>query len=503
LFVSLAAMRERLAWCAGRWAVLVILGVAAAQAQTTTSSIPAIESAIRSQRYDEALQLTHAALQDQRTDFRIWTLQGIAYSLKDDSADALKAFDRALSLSPRYVPALKAKVQILYRAQDRRAIPTLEQLLKTDPHDPTAHEMLGTLEAKTGKCESAVGDFLASGNTIVSHPGSLELYGYCLQDTHETQKAIATFQRLAAAFPEQTYPKYDLAVLLVESKQTEAALKILEPLLAADHPDPDALSLASQAYEASGNTSKAVASLRQAIVLNPADPDYYTAFALLCLDHDSYQVGITMLNLGLQQIPSDSSLYVSRGLLYAQLGQYDQAEADFRKAESLDAGQSLTSYAMDLAELERDRPDVALAKVRVQSKAHPDSAEHHYLLAKLLENDASAGPGLARTEAISAAQVAVKLKPDFVGARDLLASLYISSGQFDLAREQCESSLKDDPLDQTALYHLIVVLRHSGSSADRERIIGLIKRLAEVQRLGRQRDANRKRFQLVEEKPGQ
>ncbi len=140
LFVSLAAMRERIAWCAGRWAVLVILGVAAAQAQTTTSSIPAIESAIRSQRYDEALQLTHAALQNQRTDFRIWTLQGIAYSLKDDSADALKAFDRALSLSPRYVPALKAKVQILYRAQDRRALPTLEQLLKTDPHDPTAHE---------------------------------------------------------------------------------------------------------------------------------------------------------------------------------------------------------------------------------------------------------------------------------------------------------------------------------------------------------------------------
>src|SRR5437879_2774300 len=126
LFASLSAMTKRIAWCVGRWAVLVILGVAAAQAQTTTSSIPAIESAIRSQRYDEALQLTHAALQNQQTDFRIWTLQGIAYSLKDDSADALKAFDRALSLSPRYVPALKANVQIIFPTQGRRAIPTLE-----------------------------------------------------------------------------------------------------------------------------------------------------------------------------------------------------------------------------------------------------------------------------------------------------------------------------------------------------------------------------------------
>jgi tetratricopeptide (TPR) repeat protein len=485
------------------WIIGLLLLAGAVPAQQAPPSIPGIESLIRSRDYDHALELTNVALHQQANDFRIWTLQGIVYSLKNDNRGAFKSFDRALTLSPDYIPALKGKVQLLYRAQDGRAIPLLEQLLRIDSHDETAHEMLATLEAKKGNCLKAISQFSSSEGTITKHPASLELYGFCLHETKQTQKAIAIFQELAALVPEQSYPKYDLAILLVEAKQNDAALKILEPLVASEHPDPDALSLAAQAYEASGDTAKAVAALRQAIVLNPADPDYYTAFALLCFDHDSFQVGITMLNLGLQQNPRNSSLYVSRGLLYAQLSKYDEAETDFKTAEDLDSAQSLTSYAMDLAEMGRNHPQAALAKVRSQLKAHPDSPEHHFLLAKLLENDASIKPGRARTEAISSAQLAVQLKPSFVAARDLLASLYITSGRFDLARKQSEEALKYDSVDQSAIYHLIVVLRHSSSSADRQQLERLVRRLADVQRLGRQRDADRKRFQLVEEKPDQ
>ncbi len=79
---------------------LLLLAAVAVLAQQAPPSIPAIESLIRSQDYDHALQLTNAALHQQPNDFRIWTLQGIAYSLKNDNRDALKAFDRALTLSP-------------------------------------------------------------------------------------------------------------------------------------------------------------------------------------------------------------------------------------------------------------------------------------------------------------------------------------------------------------------------------------------------------------------
>jgi len=148
--------------------------------------------------------------------------------------DAVDAFQKALSLSPNYPVALKGEVQLLYQAQDKLAIPLLERILKANPKDEIAQEMLANLEEKQGNCEAAIDHFLLSTEAIRTHPGSLEAYGYCLLQTKQPQKAIPVFEQLAALLPERTYPKYDLAVVLVEAKQNEAALKVLEPLLAVD-----------------------------------------------------------------------------------------------------------------------------------------------------------------------------------------------------------------------------------------------------------------------------
>jgi tetratricopeptide (TPR) repeat protein len=485
-----------------RRAVLFILGVNfVAQGQSSQVSIASIESLIRSQQYDQALQLTISTLRETPNDFRLWTLEGIVLSIQGSNQDALIAFDRALSLSPAYAAALKGKVQLLYQRQDKGAIPILEKILKTDPKDGTAHEMLAILEGRHGNCQAAIGHFLLSAQAIANHPASLEVFGYCLVQTKQPGKAIPVFEQLAALLPQQTYPKYDLAVLLVETKQHDAALKVLEPLLVADQSEPELLSLASEAYEAAADTPKAVSLLRRAIVLNPDNANYYSAFAVLCLDHESFQVGIDMINAGMQRISGVPSLYISRGLLYAQLAQYDEAEADFKTAESLDSAQSLSSYALDLAELEKNHPDKALLEVRAQLKVHPNSPLHHYLLAKLLEKVGHDNPGEASREAISSALIAVKLKPDFVEARDLLASLYFASGQYRLAIEQSQVALQYAPSDQSAMYHLIMALRHSGQSGERDKIQALVKRLSETQQASRQRDASRKRFKLVEQQP--
>ncbi len=292
-----------------RWVVLFILcACLAARGQQTKASISSIESLIRSKQYDRALDATKSALRETPGDFRLWTLEGIVLSIRGNKQEALQAFDKALSLSPKYPAALKGEVQLLYEAQDKRAIPVLKKILSADPKDETAHEMLAILEERQGDCQAAIEHFLLSGDAANTHPDSLEAHGYCLMQTKQAQKAIPVFEQLVTLLPERTYPKYDLAVALVEAKQDQEALKILEPLLATEQSDPEILSLASEAYEATGNTPKAVALLRQAIVLSPATASYYVAFAVLCLDHDSFQVGIDMINAGLRHISNDPSV---------------------------------------------------------------------------------------------------------------------------------------------------------------------------------------------------
>ncbi len=469
--------------------------------EASHDSIGLIESAIRSHEYDQALESSKAALKRTPNDFRLWSLEGIVYSLQGKDQDAFASFGRALHFSPDYTVAMRGEVQLYYKSKDKRAIPLLKTILKLDEKDETANEMLAVLEGRSGECEEAMQHFAVILAAINTHPESLEVYGNCLVQTGQADKAVPIFEQLSALVPQSTYPRYDLAVVLVDTKQNEAAIKVLDQLIAAEPDDADVLSLASDAYEAVGNTPKAVALLRQAIVLSPAMESYYTSFAALCLDHESYQVGIDMIHAGLQRIPDDPSLYLSLGLLYAQLAKYDEAEAAFKNAERLDSKQSLSSYAIDLTEVQKNKSDETVEQVRSQLKDHPNSALLHYLLAKLIFSEGNDSDSALAAEALQSALVAVKLKPDMTEARDLLANMYTISGKYGLAVEQCRLALKTNPDDQTAIYHLIVALRHSEKPEDRAEGAALVKKLAMLQKIGRENETNRKRFRLVEQKP--
>ena len=470
-------------------------------ATASADTIHSVESSLRAHQYDTALAATSAALRGTPNDPRLWTLEGIAYSLKGSDQKALTAFDKALKLSPANGAALRGEVQLYYKSRDKRAIPLLETILKTAPQDATAREMLAVLDGRQGNCEQADRQFATLDAAIESHPESLEAYGNCLMQTGQPEKAVPIFQRLADLLPQATYPRYDLAVVLVETKQYNAAIKLLDPLITAEPADPDVLSLASEAYEATGNTPKAVALLRQAIVLSPKEAGYYTSFAAICLNHDSYQVGIDMIHAGLARIPDDPSLYLSLGLLYAQLAEYDDAEAAFKTADKLDSRQSLSSYAIDLTEIQKNHSEETIASIREQLKAHPNSALLHYLFAKLIVGQGTDVDTKLSDQALQSALLAVKIKPDMTEARDLLAIMYTDTNQFGLAMEQCRLALKSDPDDQTAIYHLILALRHSQKPEDRAEAATLVKRLSELQKVGRQKETNRKRFKLVEQDP--
>jgi tetratricopeptide (TPR) repeat protein len=476
-----------------------------AYGQPAKPSIASIESLIHAQQYDQALQLTASALRDHPSDSRLWTIQGIILSIQGKNREALTAFDKALRLSPNNPAALRGEVQILYQSQSpsdaKRAIPLLRQIVQSDPKDQTAHEMLAMLERKQGDCQAAIEQFHLIADTIQDHPDSLEAYGGCLAATEQPSYAIPVFERLATLLPQSSYPAYDLAVVLIEAKQNAAALKVLEPLLAARPSDPDLLSLASEAYEAVGNTPKAVDLLRQAIVLNPKNPNYYVAFAALCLAHSSFDVGIDMVNAGLQRIPNDPSLYLSRGLLYAQLAKYDQAESDFNTAERLDSAQSLSSYALDLAEIEKNQGDKALSNIRLQLKTHPESPWLHYALARLLDDKTAGVDSNSYQEAVQSAQEAVRLKPDFIEARNLLANMYLHADKYEDAIQQSRLVLQTDPSNQSAMYHLLIALRRSGKPGQSEEIQTLATRLAELQQSSFHKEVENTRYKLVEQQP--
>ena len=94
-----------------------------------------------------------------------------------------------------------------------------------------------------------------------------------------------------------------------------------------------------------------MSTLRQAILLDPRNPNLYVDFANIAFAHQSFQVGIDVVTDGIGLQPQAAPLYLARGVLYVQLAEYDKAEADFEKANRLDPSQSLSSAAQGLADV--------------------------------------------------------------------------------------------------------------------------------------------------------
>jgi tetratricopeptide (TPR) repeat protein len=117
--------------------------------------------------------------------------------------------------------------------------------------------------------------------------------------------------------------------------------------------------------------------------------------------------------------------------------------------------------------------------VAVQLENFADSdAFLEYLLAQILARQGPAAGSAEFNQAVAAATRAIALNPDLLEDRDILASLYLKSGQLQKSIQQSRIVLQKEPEDPEALYHLMQALRRTGKT---EEIPDLVKRLAAAQ----------------------
>jgi tetratricopeptide (TPR) repeat protein len=125
----------------------------------------------------------------------------------------------------------------------------------------------------------------------------------------------------------------------------------------------------------------------------------------------------------------------------------------------------------------------------------------HYALARLLDNKGSGADAKSFEEAKQSALEAVRLKPDLIEARNLLSNMYLHSEQYDAAIEQSRQVLQLDPENESALYHLILALRRSGTASQSDEIEKLAKQLSGLQQASFHKEIETNRYKLVEQAP--
>lgn len=425
-------------------------------------------------RFADALKTADSLLKNHPRDPRLWTARGIALSGLNRPKEGIASFDRALRIQPSFAAALQAASETAYRSRDSRAAAYLQKLLTVEPASEPAHAMAAVLAFEKDDCGNAVAHFTRSPGQMRGNDLASSQFGHCLLELGRPEDAARVFEQQIANTSANGYARYNLAVAQLQEGNAEKAIETLAPL--GESPDSDALNLLAAAQAAAGRTQEALGTLRKAAGAAPQDERNYLDLALLCQKSGAPGAAVEFLDAGLRRLPRSARLYATRGVLWAQLGELDKAEADFERAGFLEPDEAYASAGLSVLFTETGRADGAAALLRRKLARAPDDPTLNCVLADALIREGIQPDQPEFSEARQALLRATRARPNFARAHATLGKLYLRENKVAEAIRELELALRLDPANRPALNQLSVALRKAGRRMEADAVSERLRR---------------------------
>lgn len=426
------------------------------------ADIAAIRDLLKSGRFAEANQACDRDLKTQPSSAALWTLKGFSLRGMGDNSGGLKAFRSALKLSPSYAPALQAAAQLEFEARDVRAQETLAAILRLEPTNSVAHSMLGELAFENRDCATA----LAHLAKVEQKPMVRWQQGVCHFSLGRWKDAATNFESLLK-LREHSPTRFNLALSYWRAGSAAQAVEALGGL-----DDADSLSLRASALKALKQVPKALEVLQAAVRRYPNDERLYQELALLCLDQNAIELGVSVLEAGVGNNPSSVRLLTALGVFRVRLGETEKAEVLFAEARQLAPRSGLGEVATASTLMQLGLAGEAV-KVLRKLPAHEPMVALTLARALLFDSPSNAD----KAEAKDLLGAVIVREPSNVAARSLLGKTLAQDGATEQALLQLEAALKLDPSHRAAVYQLMTIYRKQGRQADASRMGAKLREL--------------------------
>lgn len=426
------------------------------------SGIEEVVRALREQRFGAAHGLLQPLLARQPSNARMLALDGMALAGMRQTAASLRQYDRALAVTPDFLPALLGKAEVQYQTSATGAATTLRRVLAIDAENVTAHAMLASLDFARKDCRQAIPHFEKG-----------------LARVEQNETAVAQFA----------------TCLSLETRYAEA-IRLLEPVCARSRPAPYLIRLLARAYEFDHRSAGAIELLKRGVGLYPNEESFYLDLGAVCADFNAFDLGLEVLAAGASRIPSSPAIRMLRGILFVLKGDADRGDAEFAEADRLSPkqmhralGEAYASMLIGSVDLSR-----TIQTIRDRLKAQPDDAVLHFVLAEALTRT-PADPGNPRfAEAVSHLERSCRLKPDFARAHSALGRMYRKAGRPTESIREFETALRLDPASHVDAYQLANLLKTAGRESEAQALFARVRTLREQDR---QAADERTRLELV------
>lgn len=253
--------------------------------------------------------------------------------------DAMRSFERALSIDPDCVDALHNRgSEWLERADPGRALADYERAALLRPADATGPYHCAQALKALGRWDDALASLEQAVGLDPGHAPALHNRGNLLRLLGRPQEALASLDRALASAPRLVAAQVSRGVVLLDLGDADAALRVAEHVLQGRRAEPGAAALRGHALAALHRSREALQAYERALALDPARAEVWVGRG-----HVLHELGFVRHAAGsferaLAIEPARIDARVALGTALQALGRLPEALQCFEQAMAHDPG---------------------------------------------------------------------------------------------------------------------------------------------------------------------
>jgi tetratricopeptide (TPR) repeat protein len=264
---------------------------------------------------------------------------------------AAKYAQRAIEITPKSFAPYEALWEVYLSAgQTAKAQQVLEKAGRSKSVDPNFWLSLAELSSRSVLREGGaalseaelqrVGRLLDKAAACgEKDPAALSKIGDLYVLTRQTDKALPFYRKVVQLRPSYPQIREKLAGCLIETGQTDAAIEVIEDLVEVNSLSISAYDQLTQLYLKAGNQQKALATARQALLLEPQMLPRHLQVIDLLFKQKDYEDAAAALSEARRRFPQAGLLTYYHGVALSQIKHHDEAMRAFERA-LVEAGNS-------------------------------------------------------------------------------------------------------------------------------------------------------------------